>query len=157
MNTMQELPKELIIKKSRKILLVFFVLSVVLVFLSVRELSENDNSTFYIILVIVLSMLTCWFLAELIRRKPEIILTAEGIELREGGFFVWALIDSFSTVYYNGSDNYRVDLVLHTKGFGDINFDISKLEKSKERLADLIMIYKGSASLYFEGHSSTFN
>ena len=112
------------------------------------------SPTFTIILGIVFFGLFFYFLNELIKRKAEIILTKEGIELRDKGFFEWNMIESFSTLYYRYSDNYTIDLVLNFKDFADLKFEISHLEKNKDELADLIMHYKGSASLFFVGHNS---
>ena len=114
----------------------------------------TQNPTFTIILGIIFFGLFFYFLNELIKRKAEIILTKEGIELRDKGFFNWKMIESFSTLYYRYSDNHNEDLVLHFKEFADLKFDISHLEKSKDELVDLITQYKGSASLFFVGHNS---
>jgi hypothetical protein len=110
--------------------------------------------TLTIILGIVIFGLFFYFLNELIKRKAEIILTSEGIELRHIGFFEWNMIESFSTLYYRYSDNQSEDLVLHFKEFADLKFDITYLEKNKDELVNLIMQYKGSASLFFVGHDS---
>ena len=112
------------------------------------------SPTFTIILGIVMFGLFFYFLNELIKRKAEIILTKEGIELRDKGFFEWHMIESFSTLNYRYSDNHNEDLVLHFKEFADLKFDISHLEKDKDELVDLITKYKGSARLYFAGHNS---
>ena len=115
----------------------------------------KQSPTFTIILGIIFFGLFFYFLNELIKkRKAEITLTKEGIELRDKGFFDWNMIESFSTLYYRYSDNYNIDLVLHFKDFADLKFEISHLEKSKDELVDLIMQYKGSVSLYFAGHNS---
>ena len=95
-----------------------------------------------------------YFLNELIKRKAEIILTKEGIEIRDKGFFEWTMIEGFSTLYYRYSDNYTLDLVLHFREFADLKFEISHLEKNKDELVDLIMQYKGSASVFFVGHKT---
>ena len=113
-----------------------------------------ESPTFTIILGIIMFGLFFYFLNELIKRKPEIILTKEGIELRDKGFFEWTLIDSFKTVYYRYSDNPEEELVLHFKEFSDIKFNITHLEKDKDELADLIMKYKGSANLFYLGHEA---
>ena len=114
----------------------------------------KQSPTFTIILGIIFFGLFFYFLNELTKRKAEITLTKEGIELRDKGFFDWNMIESFSTLYYRYSDNYNIDLVLHFKDFADLKFEISHLEKSKDELVDLIMQYKGSVSLYFAGHNS---
>lgn len=113
-----------------------------------------ESPNFTIILGIIFFGLFFYFLNELIKRKPEIILTKEGIELRDKGFFDWTLIESFKTVYYRYSDNSEEELVLHLKEFSDIKFNITYLEKNRDVLADLIMKYKGSANLFYLGHES---
>lgn len=115
----------------------------------------SQNPTFTIILGIVFFGLFFYFLNELIKRKAEIILTKQGIELRDKGFFDWNMIESFSTLYYRFSDTRNEDLVLHFKEFADLKFDISHIEKSKHELVDLIIKCKGSASMFFVGHNST--
>jgi hypothetical protein len=114
----------------------------------------TKSPTFTMILGVIFFGLFFYFLNELIKRKAEIILTKEGIEFRDKGFFEWNMIESFSTLYYRYSDNFNIDLVLHFKDFADLKFEISHLEKNKDELVDLIMQYKGSASLFFVGHNS---
>jgi hypothetical protein len=114
----------------------------------------TQSPNFTIILGIIFFGLFFFFLNELIKRKTEIILTTEGIELRDKGFFEWNMIECFSTVYYRHSDNHHEDLVLHFKEFADLKFEISHLEKNKDELADLILKYKGSAHLFFAGHNT---
>jgi len=114
----------------------------------------TQSPTYTIILGVILFGLFFYFLDELIKRKAEIILTKEGIELRDKGFFEWKMIESVSTLNYRYSDNHNEDLVLHFKEFADLKFEISYLEKNKDELIDLIMRYKGSTSLFFVGHNS---
>src|SRR5262245_45883456 len=57
----------------------------------------KQSPTFTIVLGVVFFGLFFYFLNELIKRKAEIILTKEGIELRDKGFFEWNIIESFST------------------------------------------------------------
>lgn len=109
---------------------------------------------FTIFLGIVMFGLFLYLLNELIKRKAEIILTKEGIELRDKGFFEWTMIESFSTIYYRYTTNHIVDLVLHFKDFADLKFDITYLEKDKDELTDLILKYKGSSTTFFVGHKT---
>jgi len=113
-----------------------------------------QSPTFTIIIGIVIFGAFLNYLNEIIKRKAEIILTKEGIELRDKGFFEWDMIESFSTLYYRHSDDYKVDLVLHFKEFADLKFDISHLEKNKEEISDLITQCKESSTLFFVGHLS---
>lgn len=114
----------------------------------------TQTPTFTIIIGVVIFGLFFNYLNELIKRKAEIILTKEGIELRDKGFFEWDMIESFSTLYYRYGDSHNMDLVLHFKEFADLKFDISHLEKNKEELSDLIMQCKGASTLFFAGHLS---
>jgi len=111
-----------------------------------------QSPTFTIILGIVMFGLFFFFLNELIKRKAEIILTNEGIELRDEGFFGWEMIQSFSTQLYRGDSNDKIDLILHFWELADIKFDISDLEKDKDEITELILAYKGSTSILFAGH-----
>ncbi|MBG9377950.1 hypothetical protein I5907_17055 [Panacibacter sp. DH6] len=114
----------------------------------------KESPTFTIILGIVFFTLLGYFLNELITRKAEIILNKEGIELRDKGFFTWDMIESFSTLYYRYSENRNIDLVLHFKEYADMKFDITRLEQDKDQITELIMKYKGTASLYFVSHET---
>jgi hypothetical protein len=114
----------------------------------------KQNPTFTIILGIVMFGLFFYFLSELVKRKAEIILTKEGIELRDSGFFEWNMIERFSTLYHRYSDNHNEDLVLYFKNSADLKFEISNLEKDKDEIVDLIIKYKGSANIFFDGHNS---
>jgi|GEM_PF-5786717 len=114
----------------------------------------TESPTFTIILGIIFLGLFFYFLNELIKQQAEIILTKEGIELRDKGFLEWNMIDSFSTLNYRYSDNHKEDLVFHFKEFADLKIDITNLEKNKEELVELITEYKGSARLFFVGHNS---
>jgi hypothetical protein len=118
------------------------------------RITYTQSPTFTIIIGVVFFGGFFYYLNELIKRKAEIILTNQGIELRDKGFFEWDMIESFSTLYYRYRDNHDMDLVLHFKEFADLKFDISDLEKNKEELADLIMQYKGASTLFFAGHLS---
>ncbi|XZF15959.1 hypothetical protein ACTHGU_07465 [Chitinophagaceae bacterium MMS25-I14] len=114
----------------------------------------KEQPVFTIILGVIFFTLFFYFLNELIKRKPEIILTAGGIELRDKGFFEWGMIESFSTLLYKNADNRTEDLVLHFRDFPDLKFQISDLEKNRDELTDLILKYKGTADVYFAGHNS---
>jgi hypothetical protein len=114
----------------------------------------TSSPKFTITLGVIFFGLFFYFLNELIKRKAEITLTKEGIELREQGFFDWKMIESFSTLNYRYSENKNIDLVLHFKEFADLKFDITYLEKDKSELASLILKYKGLESVFFVGHES---
>ncbi|MBO9203105.1 MULTISPECIES: hypothetical protein [Niastella] len=152
--------KPLIIRQSKKKQWRFVILTGLMIlwyFIGPYEKTRiiyKQNPTFTIILGIIIFGCFFHFLNELVKRKAEIILTKDGIELRDKGFFEWSTIESFSTLYDHYSENHREDLVLHFKEFADLKFEISYLEKNKEELVDLIMQYKGSASLFFVGHNS---
>jgi hypothetical protein len=112
----------------------------------------SDSPIFTIVLGIIMFGLFFYFLNEFIYKKPEIILTKSGIELRDKGLIDWSLIESFNTIYYLSGENHCEELVLHLKESGDVKFDITLLEKKREILVDLIDGYKGSAMLYYAGH-----
>jgi len=111
----------------------------------------EERSTFTIILGIIFLALFCYFLNGLIKRKPEIILTREGISLRDAGFFTWDMIASFSTDD-GGDDSSNMKLVLYFSEFADKEIYIQSLEVDKEELITLILSYKGNAGLLYSGH-----
>lgn len=113
----------------------------------------TKSPTFTILLGILFFVLFSYSLNELIKRKPEITLTNEGIELRDNGFFEWGMIESFSTKYYRHTDDNNKDLILHFKESADLKFDITHLDKDNIEIADLIMTFKGSSAVIFTGHN----
>lgn len=114
----------------------------------------DENPNFTIILGVIFFGLFFYFLNELIKRKAEIILTKDGIELRGKGFFNWEMIESFKTIYYRYSDNHEEELILQFKEYADLRFDISHLEKDKDEIAELILKYKGTANIFYVGHEA---
>lgn len=114
----------------------------------------EDSPNFTIALGVIIFGLLFYFINELIKRKAEITLTKEGIELRYKGFFNWEMIESFKTVYYKYSDNHEEELILQFKEFADLKFDISHLERDKDEIAELILKYKGSANIFYFGHEA---
>lgn len=152
--------EQFIIRQSKKKQIGFVLLTgawIVYYFVGPYEKTRiiyKSSPTFTIILGLIFFTLFFYFLTELIKRKAEITLTTEGIELRDKGFFDWSMIESFKTVYYRHSDNHEEELVLHFRAFADLKFDITHLEKNKDELADLILKYKGSAGLFYIGHEA---
>lgn len=114
----------------------------------------KKNPTFTILLGVIFIALFLYFLNDLIKRKAEITLTSEGIELRNTGFFDWAMIQSFKIVYYPYCDSHEEELVLHFKEFDDVKFDISLLEKNRDELVELILTYQGSSGIFYVGHEA---
>ncbi len=103
------------------------------------------------IIMVALLLFTIHFISDLIKRPPEIILTDEGIELRDKGFFVWADIEHFCIRHYSG-DNDDEDLVLQMKEpWGELKVEISHLSLSKKEVIDAVLAYKGPANVYYAG------
>ncbi|RYY84891.1 MAG: hypothetical protein EOO15_18365 [Chitinophagaceae bacterium] len=101
---------------------------------------------------VVFFTLFFYFLSELIRRKAELILSAEGIKLRDKGLFEWHRMQCFKTVYYRHSENGDEELVLQFREFADLVLRIDALEIDREELVERILQYKGSADFYYAGH-----
>jgi hypothetical protein len=152
--------EQFIVRQSKKKQLGFVLITGLMIlwyFLGPYEKTRSmyeESPKLTIILGIIFFTLFFYFLNELIKRKAEITLTKEGIELRDKGFFNWEMIQSFKTVYYRNSDNHEEELILQFKEYADLKFDISHLEKDKDEIAELILKYKGSANILYVGHES---
>lgn len=113
----------------------------------------TKKPVFTIILGVIMVTLFIYFLNELIKRKAEIILTKEGIELRNKGFYSWQFVESFETDYFRNRSHINENLIFHFRGFDEIRFDISHLEINRIELVQSILKYKGSANVLFLGHN----
>lgn len=89
------------------------------------------------------------FVKELYERKIQIGISREGIFFRNGGLYPWDLIKSFSTMEDHEGN---VNLVLHFEKYADEELSIQGLETEKERIIELMLIYKGASSAYYAGH-----
>jgi hypothetical protein len=150
---------QLIIKNSKETQYLGVLVPVIMILAYFAGLFENPRilyskyPTFTIILGIIMFTLFIYFLNEVIKRKAEIILTKEGIELRNKGFYSWQFVESFETDYFRVSTHTNENLILHFRGFADIQFDISSLEKNRLELIESILKYKGSANVFYLGHN----
>ena len=102
------------------------------------------------IITATLLLFTIHFISDLIKRPAEIILTTEGIELRDAGFFTWNDIEYFSIRHHSG-ENATQDLVLQLKDPWEVKIDITDLPPRKEDIIDAILAYKGDAAVYYAG------
>lgn len=76
---------------------------------------------------------------ELILRKPELVISNEGIELREQGYFSWDQLASFRLrLIAGGEDPDEEYLVLYLKNKIEITHRITNLEKKRMEIVDLI-------------------
>jgi len=94
-------------------------------------------------------VLFIYLVKELYQRKIQIGISRDGIFFRNGGLYSWDLIKSFST---KEDHEGNVNLVLHFEKYADEEFGISSLETEKERIIELMLIYKGASSAYYAGH-----
>src|SRR5690349_6828336 len=102
---------ERIIEQSKRKLVGYSFFMGALAIISLKIYYE-DPSIFILILGIIFVVAFGYSLNELIKRKPEIILSSEGIHLRDAGFFTWGMVDSFSTVD-EGDESSRIMLVFN--------------------------------------------
>jgi hypothetical protein len=89
-----------------------------------------------------------YHLNELLSRKIEIIISAEGIELRGDFFYSWASIEKFSTEEDDGD----VTLVLKIRNQASVRFKITSLELNGEELIELLHSYGQSPGLTYAKH-----
>jgi hypothetical protein len=142
---------ERIIKQSKWKLILYTLLMGAITVCFLNDFYE-ERSTFTIILWLLFLAGFGYSLYELIKRKPEIILSREGIYLRDAGFFTWDMITSFSTAD-QGDESSNMKLVLHFYELKDKKIYIQDLEIDKDEIISLILHYKGDAGLFYNGHN----
>ena len=145
----------LIIKKSRWRLFIYSLTSgSIFIYLVIDFFKPNTRdvlgNVFMNIITATLLLFTIHFISDLIKRPAEIILTTEGIELRDAGFFTWNDIEYFSIRHHSG-ENATQDLVLQLKDPWEVKIDITELPPRKEDIIDAILAYKGDAAVYYAG------
>ena len=109
---------------------------------------------FGLLIFFILLSLLIYFLFEIVKRRPEIVITAQGLELRNSGYFEWESILSFETIQYRFSESNNEALILHLDGMKEVEHDISILEINRYELVDLLLKYKGSFQVVFDGHNT---
>ena len=149
---------ETVIKTSKRTLLILLLGSGVpiLYFLlgpyEKTRVMFKTSPMFTIVLGIIFGLLFVYYTSELATRKAEIILSSEGITIRDKGFFGWELVLCFSTLLVRGGESsdheYMIIDLQHEKS---IKFQITDLEKSREELTNLILMYK-KENVVYTGH-----
>lgn len=98
----------IVIRKSKKKLFLFLLLTggmITWFFVDPYEKNRKmffESPVFTLILGIIFFSGFIYYLVELIRGKPEIVISDNGIEIREKGFYEWASIRSFKTIQEHG-------------------------------------------------------
>jgi len=101
-------------------------------------------------ITIHLTLLT-FFIISLIKRPPAIILSEEGIELSDQGFFTWDMLDSVGTISEDDNKEY---LVIYFKEFAPIKYNIDNLHKKRKEVIALVLQYAGKQSITYKEHAA---
>ncbi len=88
---------------------------------------------------------------ELIMNKGEIILSDEGIEIRNKGWNHWEYVDSFKTILDKDNQNSDKEyLIIYLKDSTEIKCLVSNLDKSQIEIVGLLKKYK--TDIIYLGH-----
>lgn len=82
--------------------------------------------------------------------EPEMILSNEGIEIRDRGYRTWDQIVSFSIVRYWGSD--YDELVIHLHDLTDLRYVLDSLDHDKDQLVAALLKAKGDYPITYSGY-----
>lgn len=106
-----------------------------------------QSPNFTILLGFIFFGLFFYSIKELILKRPEIILSAEGIEIRRKGWNHWAYVNSISMVVETDTENgNRVYLTLFLKDATEIKCLISDLNRTPAEIVNLAREFKNKAS-----------
>lgn len=146
------LKQEIIIKKSKLKLIINALISGAIAIgciYSAFTYWKNNAGQWVVIGVALFGLVGCiYYLNELRNRKIEIIISAEGIELRGDFFYSWPSIESFST----DEDEGDVTLILKIKNQASVRFGITNLELPGEELIELLLSYGQPSGLIYTKH-----
>jgi hypothetical protein len=105
----------------------------------------DESPRFTLLLGLIFVGLFAYSLRELIARKPEIILTEEGIEIRAYGWNHWTLINSISMFVEKDSENgNREYLLLELKDGTEIKCMITDFDRSPAEILNLVRAFKNN-------------
>jgi hypothetical protein len=142
-----------IIRKSAYRLFIYAIFSIAL--LLVICFKRGDDGKYWresfpgltIVLILVFLAACCYFLNGLFNSKPEIILSAEGIEFRHRGLYAWEMIHAIRSVQYENSESLFFQI-----NNGSFEIDISSMEESRKEIINLILKYSTNPELHYAGH-----
>ena len=110
----------------------------------------DESPKFTIFLGLVFFGILFYSIYELITRKGEIILSSDGIEIRDKEWNHWDYVQSYWTITEpreNSTDEY---LIVQLKDTRQLKCLISDLDKSREEILDLITMYKSKSKIYYD-------
>jgi uncharacterized membrane protein len=149
----------IIIKQSKKQLFIVLLLGGGIVGAYSIALYKNPLSIYQhpvvtIFLGVLFSSVFIYHLVELINRKPEIILSDEGIDIRYKGFYHWKSLRSFKTTERSSKSGYDTFLVLYFKDSSNVKIEITQLEKGRKMIVELLLQYVSIGKFFYIGHES---
>lgn len=150
----------LIIRKSSGRLYLYISLSVCIMLCLFIDLTGNgslfrQNPVLTLVATTIYSTLLAFFIITLIKRPPAIILSDDGIELSDQGFFTWDMLEAIGTTADAEADN-KEYLVIYFRelDFAPIKYNISNLEKKRKETVDLVLQYAGKQTITYKGHTA---
>jgi hypothetical protein len=154
---MEEQPISIYQANKFRYLFIFLIVAVIIYFFvgpyDSTRLLLREHSTLGMIGGSVLFILLIYLLHEQMSQVPEIVVSTEGIELKNKGSFNWNVIESYQTVLYEYNDNSNKEhLVFVLKEEGLVQQNISYLTKSRQEIVGLIQQYNTNEELVYGGH-----
>ena len=138
------------IKTSITRLTYYILFSGALTIFLIVSLLDNayQNKGVFIIFLIIISLLFVYYINQLINRHPIIILTHEGIEFRDYGFYSWTSIDTFKTktMYFKHFNQF---LIFNFKDSTRIEINISDLELSNNEIVKEILTFQDTSNVVY--------
>lgn len=138
------------IKTSITRLTYYILFSGALTIFLIVSLLDNayQNKGVFIIFLIIISLLFVYYINQLINRHPIIILTHEGIEFRDYGFYSWTSIDTFrtKTMYFKPFNQF---LIFNFKDSTRIEINISDLELSNNEIVKEILTFQDTSNVVY--------
>jgi hypothetical protein len=108
----------------------------------------DDSPRFTVFLGLIFVGLFLYSIRELIIKRPEIILTDEGIEIRDKGWNHWIYINSIGMLVEKDSENGNKEyLIIHLKDSTEIKCLISDLDRTPGEILNLVRAYKNSVTV----------
>jgi hypothetical protein len=107
-----------------------------------------DNSPgFTLFLGLIFSISFFHSIRELFIKKPEIILTEEGIEIRDKGWNHWTDVNSINMLVEKDDENGdKKYLIIHLKDSNKLKCLISDLDRSPGEIINLVSNFKNNVS-----------
>lgn len=150
----------LIIRKSSNRLYLYISLSVCIILCLFINFTGNgslfrQNPVLTIVAATIYTTVLAFFIITLVKRPPAIILSDDGIELSDQGFFTWDMLEGIGTTAdEEEKDKEYLVIYFREPDFAPIRYNISNLEKKRKETVNLVLQYAGKQTITYKGHKA---